>query len=428
MKRRTMMKLSLAAGAAAVTGTGLAGCSGGGSDTLQVTLANHPWSEAIRDMVPEFEAATGLTINLTQLGEDQLSDQYNVKLNAGATDLDVLMYRPLQEGRQFSQYGYLMDLTDRVNEGDYGWDDYQAGPQSATMHEDQVLGVPLTTERECLYYRTDLLEQLGASEPPQTLDELVELSARGAADLGIAGFVARTARSAAVTQFSSYLYSHGADFHSEDGRTSTLDAPGALAAYEMYGQLIREYGPANVSTDMSWNEAMAIFTQGNALFYTEADVLFPNATDPAKSQVSDTVGFAAFPAGPAGSRPFNIPSWALAINEASQNQDNAWEFVRWATTKERTLQLQSEQGLMSARSSAWNDASGTAGFPADLTESINANSQDGVGHDRPLVIKVAQAREIVGQPIVDAITGGDVAGSVQAAHEAFQAFLDDEAE
>ncbi len=61
---------------------------------------------------------------------------------------------------------------------------------------------------------------------------------------------------------------------------------------------------------MSWPEAMAIFTQGKAAFYTEADSLYKNATDPAKSKVADKVGFAALPAGPAGSKPYNIPSGA----------------------------------------------------------------------------------------------------------------------
>ena len=88
---------------------------------------------------------------------------------------------------------------------------------------------------------------------------------------------------------------------------------------------------------MGWPEAMAIFTQGKAAFYTEANSLYKNATDPAKSKVSDTVGFAPFPEGPAGSKPYSIPSWALGVNDASENQANAWKFIEWATSKAQTL-------------------------------------------------------------------------------------------
>jgi multiple sugar transport system substrate-binding protein len=176
---------------------------------------------------------------------------------------------------------------------------------------------------------------------------------------------------------------------------------------------------------MSWPEAMAIFTQGKAAFYTEADSLYKNATDPAKSKVSDTVGFAPFPAGPAGSKPYNIPSWALGINDASKNQTNAWKFIEWATGKEQAL-AQQKSGVPSARTSVWSNPEGTATYPKDLAEAIAASAKGGVGHDRPQVVKVAQAREIVGQPIVDAITGKEAGASADTANQAFQKFLDDE--
>ena len=153
-------------------------------------------------------------------------------------------------------------------------------------------------------------------------------------------------------------------------------------AYDLYGTLIREYGPANVSTDMSWPDAMAVFTQGQAGFYVEANSLYKNATDPTKSQVADTVGFAAFPAGPAGSRPYNIPSWALGVNAGSTNIDNAWKFIEWATSKEQTL-LNQQAGVPSARTSVWADPQATQDYPPDLLAAAQAAADDGVGHDRP---------------------------------------------
>ena len=223
--------------------------------------------------------------------------------------------------------------------------------------------------------------------------------------------------------FSSYLFSYGGDFD-VDGQ-ATLNTPEAIAAYEMYSTLIREAGPENVSTDMAWPDSMAIFQQGQAAFLTEADSLYRNATDPENSSVSEQVGFAPFPAGPAGVRSFNIPSWALGINEGSQNKDNAWRFIEWATSKEMALALQ-QQGNPSARNSVWENPEATAGDPDDLVEASRGSGADGVGHDRPLVTRVAEAREIVGQPIVDGITGQDVAASAEAAQEAYQAFLDNE--
>lgn len=428
LRRQLVIGTSLAVAAA----VGLSACGGGGeeggsgSTTVRVTLANHVWTDNIKKDLPEFEKATGLKVELTQLGEDQLSDQYNVKLNAGTSDIDVMMYRPLQEGKLFAKNKYLADITDKVNGNkDWDWSDFQKGPVEATTYEDKVVGVPLITEQEVLYYRKDLLEKAGIANPPKTLDELKDAAAKvQAANPGIAGFVARTAKSAAVTQFSSFLYSFGGEWVDESGK-STVNSDAAKQAYAYYGGLLRDHGPKNVSTDMSWPEAMAIFTQGQAAFYTEANSLYKNATDPAKSKVSETVGFAPFPAGPAGSKPYSVPSWALGINDASENQDNAWKFIEWATSKAQTLKNQ-QAGVPGGRSSVWASPEGTADYPKDLVAAIEA-SKDGVGHDRPLVVKVAEAREIVGQPIVDTITGKDAAASADAAHAAFQKFLDDEA-
>ena len=111
-------------------------------------------------------------MELTQLGEDQLSDQYNVKLNAGSDEIDVMMYRPLQEGKAFAKNGYLADLTDKVS-SDSGWDwkDFQDGPVKATTYDGKVVGVPIITEREVLYYRKDLLQAAGL-QVPKTMEEL----------------------------------------------------------------------------------------------------------------------------------------------------------------------------------------------------------------------------------------------------------------
>ncbi|HEX7397319.1 MAG TPA: sugar ABC transporter substrate-binding protein, partial [Propionibacteriaceae bacterium] len=357
--------------------------------------------------------------------EDQLSDQYNVKLNAGTSEIDVMMYRPLQEGRLFAQNKYFADLTSKAK-ADAAWNlaDFQAAPIAATTYQGKVVGVPIITEREVLYYRKDLLQKAGLSVP-KTLDELqAAAKAIKAANPDVAGFVARTSKSPAVTQFSSFLYSMGGDWVDASGKAA-VNSDAAKKAYAFYGGLIKNYGPANVSTDMSWPEAMAIFTQGKAAFYTEADSLYKNATDPAKSKVADTVGFAVFPAGPAGSKPYNIPSWALGINDASKNQANAWKFILWATSKEQTL-AQQKGGIPGARTSVWADADGTSSYPKDLAEAIAASTKGGVDHDRPIVAQVVKAREAVGQPIVDSIKGSDVNVSVESAVKAFQAVLDSE--
>ncbi len=435
VKRHSAVRVAAMAAAALMVTGASASCSTGsdggspaadkGSKTLRVTLANHVWTDTVKSKLPEFEKQTGLKVELSQYGEDQLSDQYNVKLNAGTNEIDVMMYRPLQEGKLFAKNAYLADLSASVKTNkEWGWADFQSGPVLATTYKEKVVGVPIITEQEVLYYRKDLLKKAGL-EVPKTMVEL-EAAAKAieAQNPGVAGFVARTGKSAAVTQFSSFLYSFGGDFIDQNGK-SAVSSDAAKKAYAFYGGLIHNYGPANVSTDMSWPEAMAIFTQGKAGLYTEADSLYKNATDPVKSKVAKTVGFAPLPAGSSGSKAYNIPSWALGINEASANQANAWKFIQWATSKAMTLEIQKD-GVPGARTSVWNDPAGISTYPADLAATIAVATKNGIGHDRPLVIKVPESRDIVGNPIVVAITGGDSAAAADAAGTAFQKVLDAE--
>lgn len=393
--------------------------------TIRVTLANHVWTESIKPLIPQFEAETGAKVEITQLAEDQLSDQYNVKLNAGTDEIDVMMYRPLQENKLFASNGYLYDITAIASaDAEWDWADFQPGPAALTSYEGAVVGVPIITERTTLYYRKDLLEAAGVAVPT-TLDELYAAAAAvHAANPDVAGYIGRTGKSAAVTQFSAFLHSFGGTWINADG-TSAIGSAQARAAYEYYGKLIRDHTNATINPEMSWPEAVAVFQQGQAAFIADADSLYKNFTDPEKSTVSDKIGFAPFPAGPAGSKPYNVAAWALGINDASANKAAAWEFVKWATSKAITIET-AKLGVMGARTSVWANAAATAEYPAELIEAIQINGANGVGLDRPLVISVARARELVGEPIVTAIAGGNLASSIDKATADFDAFLLDD--
>jgi multiple sugar transport system substrate-binding protein len=417
IQRRELLRV---AGLGALAGAGLTGCgsSGGGPDgDLRLVLCNHVWTTAIRERLPEFEQLSGRRVVVSTMTADQLSSTYNVKLNASAPDVDVMMYRPLQEQLLFARNGWLADLTDLVSgDAGYDWSDVQAGARERVTTEGRVFGVPIVTERPTLYYRRDLVPD----GPPTTLDALRETALRlHDPAAGMTGFAGRGQRNFAVSMFSSYLYSFGGDFI-VDGR-SGVAAPEAIAAYSYYGGLLRDAGPLGV-TNMSLEQITPIFAQGRAAFAIDADSVYLNFVDPQTSLVGDRTGFAPFPAGPAGSRPFNIASWGLAINAFSERRDAAWEFLRWATSPETVLALQ-RAGVPGARDSAWQDPDAGAAFPPDLAASMLAGSATGVPRDRPDVVQVGRARDIVGRPMVAAILGEDVAAEARDASAEFDEFL-----
>lgn len=390
--------------------------------SISLVTANHPWGEAIKPLLPEFEAATGMKVEVQSYFEDQLTQKLTVQFTTASKTPDVFMYRPLQEGKLFFKNGWVHPLDEFVNQdAAYDFADLSQSAVGTATVDGKIGGIPIITEQEILYYRKDLLEQAGIAVP-KTIDELVA-AAKTLHDPGNEnyGFVARGQRSPLVTQVSSFLYSEGADFI--NGDKAAINTPEAVKAFTTYGTLLKDFGPPGV-LNMSWPQAFGIFAQGKVAFLTDANSLYKNLTDVEKSQVADKVGFAAFPAGAAGSKAYNITSWGLAVNANSEDKAASWEFIKWATSKEIVLKTQ-QKGNPGARSSVWANPESTTEFPAELVTVIQESVKGGVSHDRPTVISVGEARDAVGEIVQKVISGEkDIQAVADSANAALQKIID----
>lgn len=390
---------------------------------LRFVMAVHPWLDTIKTILPEFEQKTGIKVKVESFSQEQTSNKLTVELAGKTSSLDVLFIRPLDETKLFSKNGWLEPLDPFVNnDANYDVKDFIQASLDSSTYEGSLIALPITTEREVLYYRKDLLEKNNIPVP-KTMDELMKAAEKlNDPQNGMYGFAARGRKVVAVTQFSGYLYSFGGKFH--DGDKATLNTPEAMAAFRYYGDMLNKYGPPG-AINMHWTEAAAAFAQGKVALFTDADAIYLNVADPSKSTVSDKVGYAMFPAGPAGARPYNVSSGALAVSKFSKNKEAAAEFVKWATSKEVVLKTQSA-GNPGARQSVWNNPESTKNYPADLVKVINESSKIGVGVDRPQVIGVAEARDIISVPMTVAIEGKDITAAVEKAQKDFQALIDKE--
>ncbi|MDO5023024.1 MAG: extracellular solute-binding protein, partial [Eubacteriales bacterium] len=241
-------------------------------------------------------------------------------------------------------------------------------------------------------------------------------------DAGVYGIVSRGLTAAAVTQFSSYLFSMGGDFLDEEGNAN-LDTPEAIKAFKFYGDMLREFGPPGVAS-MHWQQCAALYASGKAAMYTEADAIFNNAVNAKESVVADKTGYALFP----GSSFYNIPSWGLSIGAFTKKAEAAQEFVRWAASKDMTATLQAS-GIPGARKSVYAIPEANVAFPEDLVKVISAaESKDTKGYDRPVITSVSKARDYIGQAIVVAIEGGDVEAAAKEANAGFQSVIEEDRE
>ncbi len=81
-----IVPLAMAAGQkeAGVTGKPYAGVS------IRGIFAVHPWLEGVKKLLPEFTEATGIKVEIEELGTDAMSNKIAVEFNAKSPSLDLV--------------------------------------------------------------------------------------------------------------------------------------------------------------------------------------------------------------------------------------------------------------------------------------------------------------------------------------------------
>ncbi|WP_320121775.1 sugar ABC transporter substrate-binding protein [uncultured Sphaerochaeta sp.] len=359
---------------------------------IRVLLANHPYGELLKTKIPEFEAETGIKVNYESLQESQLTNKLTTEFATNSSTVDVFMTRPLQEGLMFIKNGWYESLDN------YDFADYPANSVDIGRKDGKAYIVPLVTEWQVMYYRKDLFKKAGLSVPT-TFAEL-ENAARVLNKDGVAGFASRGKGAAAVTQISSYIYNYGGRYL-EDGK-AVFDSPEAIEAIRYYGKLLGNYGPQGV-TSMSWENVMPVFQAGKVAMWTDASVFYGQIVDPAKTEIpAEDIGVAQLPRGPKDDSPFIVVSWGMAMSSASKNKDAAQKFLDWATSKELAKEGMFTNITM-ARDSAWADAEVRAVMNPGLVETQAHAAKNGFPFDRPFMSSVGQARDLIGEVIIESI-------------------------
>jgi multiple sugar transport system substrate-binding protein len=74
---------------------------------------------------------------------------------------------------EFASANALLDLKPYIKEyPEFDENNFYPGSIETTKYEDKVVGIPWYIDTRVLYYRTDLLKEVGYNEPPKTWDEL----------------------------------------------------------------------------------------------------------------------------------------------------------------------------------------------------------------------------------------------------------------
>ncbi|MGP6170122.1 extracellular solute-binding protein [Microbacterium sp. A204] len=337
MRKMPWMKLGAILTAGGLTTVALTGCTVSGSDeadssTVRVIAQAGGPGEALEAAAKEYnELGLGAKVKVDLFDYDAVRERTVLGFNSGKDSYDVIAldYAWLPE---YVENGYLDELNDPIDAAadEIDPDDYIDAYMAWATIDDAQYALPWFGAVYMLYYRTDLLEQAGI-EVPATWDEYLAAAEKLQESTGVAGTTLIGKRDdPLLCEFWSIAWSYGADIW--DGTEATLDSPETIEALELWKNVLASAPQDALSAD--WPAAAAAFSEGK----TAMMINFSDTSDALLAEDSpnrDNIGFAALPAGPTGESTPNLGGWGLAVSSQSDQQDEAFAFMSWATTAEQ---------------------------------------------------------------------------------------------
>lgn len=271
----------------------------------------------------------------------------------------------------YANNGLIKTLNDKANADGYDVaGTYSAQALTANTLNDDLYGMPLAAMIIEMFYNKDILAEIGYDAPPTTMEELYEMAVK-ATELDADGNITRLGYPlfplASARQEG--IYAFGGRWWAEDGTTLTPDDPGILDSLHMNVEYRSLYGIDKV------NEFVAT---ANTNRYTENDMFFAGKQlfrfdgtwldAMIKANNADlNYGVALIPgteAHPEDQGSSRYETNSLAIPVTCQNEDAAWDFIKYFTNSDATKQLLISMANLPVLPTLYDDPDMLAAMPS----------------------------------------------------------------
>jgi multiple sugar transport system substrate-binding protein len=396
--------------------------------TLEVNLVKGPRGELLQRQEAEFTELTGIKVGSEVIPEQQQRQKVVIELTSGKPSFDVVHLSYHVQKRQFEKAGWLADLSGFMKDPsltapDLTASDFSAaGLEYARNDKGELHSLPWSVDYFILYWNKEIFQKKGVALPA-TLDDMARLAEELTdAKAGIYGFVGRGLRNANMTLWTNFFLNYGGEFLDAKGNIQT-DGPEAIAATKLYQRLLTKPAPPGVA-GFNWMESMASFTQGRAAMWIDGVGWAPPIEDPNASRVAGKVGYALVPRGPKGAYSATYGD-GIGITQASKNKEAAYLYCQWAVSKIMGARLLQSGGGVPFRASILNDETVRKGVkmpPEWLESAIGSAKISKLG--LPVVMPVAEFRDIVGAALTATLSGADPATELKKATDQFRPILE----
>jgi multiple sugar transport system substrate-binding protein len=277
-------------------------------------------------------------VELPESADDQ-RQLMAIEQNAGLSTIDILTLDVVWTG-EFADKGWLADLADVAGEIKR-WS--SRAPLESGTWNGTLWAAPFTTNVSFLYYRTDLVPEDFAENPPKTWEDLVTI----AEDVmstpgnpgGLGGFVGQGAQyEGFVVNYLEYLWGvsagptpkgAGGDLFNAEGTKVLFDSDSAEQAVRFMKKAQESGFYADGFDTMREGDALERFGAGKAVFMRNWTFAYEELK---KSSVAGKVGMIPLPTFTGEGTTPALGGNNLAVSASSENVTTAKEFVKFAST------------------------------------------------------------------------------------------------
>jgi len=349
-----------------------------GDDAIAITL----WVGTGRDQANVIKSLIDETFT-NQAYKNPDGSEYFVNVNVMLVDINSLLQATLagsgpdvaiQVANDWPMnYGIRHAVTDLTQFSDYAEvieSRFRASAMEAFTFTDvngkHIYGLPETQTFAMMFYRKDILSELGLTIPT-TWDEMkvvLTVLSQNNMDLGMLP---------TESNFAMILYQNGGEYYNESGSKSALDSEEAISAFRTFTEYYTDFKmetATSVEERFRTGEAPIIitdYTYYNTLQVSAPDIagLWGMACVPGTVQEDGTVNSTVASSGT-----------ACVIMEASEHKQACWEFLKWWTSANTQALYSSEmESLMgaSARVATANiEAFSMIPWPSDIATVLSA--------------------------------------------------------
>jgi len=423
-----------------------------GGTTITALVTGDPFYYQLVKVLPQFEKATGITVNLESVSYDQMHGQLVNAAITHSSSFDVVCPDAMWVS-EFVDNGWIDQLDSYVKADKAEVQPGDLIPQvvwSMDEWKGHLYALPLAAYGMDVLYRTDVFSALHLTPPPATaaswwtwdqyLKDVHAINGQTVAGTKYYGTVIAGAQQAPIVHmytqlaaslgarwFKAFPSSPKWDF------TVTLNSPANLKALSMFTDLYHNSPPQ--ADAMNWFEAGTQFSLGKVgMFYwwTPYNYLVDKAGyEVAKdAPIVGKYSVGVLPSQPGVPQTMSDGGWSLGISSFSHKKDAAFKFIAWATSAKTQLAMALEPGYQFsdfAHVSNYKDASANAAYPY-LTAQLNALEAGNGKAVRPPIPIYTVLEGLYGTALNEAIRGASSpADTLTTVTNEFNSVLSDDA-